>query len=289
MRIAAGLLFLALSLAAPARPLEAMFWNLESPGHGNHEGEKKTADLDFLCQRIEADFGQADLVGFAEVEPEWGPALEAALERASGADFEVHISASGGHDRLAMGWRTERFSSLEIGQVESIAGPLMVAGQQLRFRPSLYARLHSQQGPLTLVVNHFARSQPATGPTARRQQSNLLRQWLQHIQDPVICLGDFNFDYHIREGDRDNAGFSVLTQGDIFQWVRYPDPLPPTQGECKDGKPYSKFESVLDFIFTANAARKWPAQSQVLTRPDDFCPESENSDHRPVRARFEIP
>ena len=290
MRIAAGLLFLALSTAAPARPLEAMFWNLESPGHDVHAGDKKTADLDFLCGRIEADFGQADLVGFAEVEPDWGPALKAALEKASGADFELRLSETGGHDRLALAWRTDRFSCAEVGLVQSIGGPFWLDHHSHHFRPSLFARLKGEQGqPLTVVVNHFARSKPATGPQARRQQANLLRQWLQQIQDPVISLGDFNFDYDIHDGDRENSGFTVLTRDDLFHWVRYPDPLVPTEGECKDGHPYFPYQSILDFIFTANGARNWPAQSQVLTRPDDFCPESENSDHRPVRARFEVP
>jgi endonuclease/exonuclease/phosphatase family metal-dependent hydrolase len=286
----AGLLFLALSLSAAARPLEAMFWNLESPGHDVHAGDKKTADLDFLCRRIEADFAGADVVGFAEVEPDWGPALESALEKSSGADFELHLSETGGHDRLALAWRRDRFRCAEVGPIDSIGGPFVVGSKRLRFRPSLYARLQTEKGsPLVLVVNHFARSQPATGPGARRQQAHVLRHWLQQIQDPVLCLGDFNFDYHIREGDRDHAGYSVLTQDDLFHWVRYPDPLVPTQGECQDGKPASRFESILDFIFTANSAQQWPARGEVLTRPDDFCPESENSDHRPVRARFEAP
>lgn len=289
MRIAAVLLFLSLTLPAAARPLEAMFWNLESPGHDTHEGDKKTADLGFLCRRIEADFGQADLVGFAEVEPDWAENLEAALERASHTDWELRLSETGGHDRLALAWRADRFTSLELQPLLSLGGPFQVGGRQLRFRPSLVARLHEDGlGPVTLVVNHLARSARETGPLVRRQQASLLRQWLQHVQDPVICLGDFNFDYHVRDGDKDNAGFTTLTRDDLFHWVRYPDPLVPTEGQCRDGRPHFHFESILDFIFTANGARMWPAESQVLTRPDDFCPEELNSDHRPVRARFEI-
>lgn len=288
MRIAAGLLFLALCLPADARPLEAMFWNLESPGHDSHAGQKKTADIDFLCRRIEADFGNADLVGFAEVEPDWAPELEAALERASGTDWELRLSETGGHDRLALAWRDDRFRLLELRPILSIGGPFQVKGKELNFRPSLSARLHQEGlGPVTFLVNHLARSGRDTGPVVRRQQANLLRQWLQQVQDPVICLGDFNFDYHIRDADKDDAGFSVLTRGDEFHWVRYPDPLVPTEGECKDGRPHFYFESILDFIFTANGAREWPAESSVLTRDNDFCPEDQNSDHRPVRARFE--
>ena len=70
--------------------------------------------------------------------------------------------------------------------------------------------------------------------------------------------------------------------------MRYPDPLVPTEGESKNGQPYFPYESILDFIFVANEARNWKASSQVLTRPDDFSPEDQNSDHRPVRADFEV-
>lgn len=290
MRILSGLLFLSLTLAAPARPLEVMFWNLESPGHDVVEGKKKTADLDFLCRRIEQDFGGADLVGFAEVEPDWAPALEKALETASGADFELHLSPTGGHDRLAVAWRTDRYNCLEWDILPDLGGPFRIGNKDYHFRPSLYARLVSttEPGPITFVVNHLARSNPELGPQVRRKQANLLRQWLAHVQDPLVCVGDFNFDYHIREGDRENSGFTVLTKDDLFHWVRYPDPLVPTEGESKNGQPYFHFESILDFIFVANSAREWKARSQVLTRPDDFSPEDQNSDHRPVRADFEV-
>ena len=290
MRMFPGLLFLCLSLAAQARPMQVMFWNLESPGHDVHEGEKKTADLDFLCRRIAQDFGQAELVGFAEVEPEWAPALEKALETASGADIELRLSPTGGHDRLAVAWRTDRFNCLEWDILPQLGGPFRIDAKELRFRPSLYARLRSTEapGPITFVVNHLARSNPSYGPAVRRKQANLLRQWLGHVQDPVVCVGDFNFDYDIHQGDKDDAGFSVLTRDDLYKWVRYPDPLVPTEGETRDGRPHFPYESILDFIFVANEARYWKAQSQVLTRPDDFSPEDQNSDHRPVRADFEV-
>lgn len=284
------ILFMGLSVASPARPLEVMFWNLESPGHDVHEGEKKTADLGFLCQRIQQDFGGAEVVGFAEVEPDWAPGLEEALEAASGADWELRLSPTGGHDRLAIAWRSDRYTLLDWNILPELGGPFRIKAKDLHFRPSLYARLRCDDdlGPITFLVNHLARSNAENGPPVRRKQANLLRQWLGHVQDPVICVGDFNFDYHIRQGDQDNSGFSVLTQDDLYHWVRYPDPLIPTEGETKDGHPIFPFESILDFIFVANQARDWRASSQVLTRPDDFSPEEMNSDHRPVRAHFEV-
>lgn len=291
------LLTLGLWQTGQARPVEVMFWNLESPGHDVVEGERKTADLDFLCRRIEEDFRHAELVGFCEVEPEWKEALRDALERATGEDYQLVLSETGGHDRLALAWRTSSWVR-EDGPAESapqlirtIGGPFSVAGRQLQFRPSAYVQLRQRDGlqPLTLLVNHFARSRPETGPLVRRRQALLLRSWLEQVREPVVCLGDFNFDYHVEAGDKDNSGFSVLTRDDVFRWVRYPDPLVPTQGEAHNGRPFFRYNSILDFIFLAGGARQWPARSEILTRPDDFNPEDQNSDHRAVRAVIDIP
>lgn len=282
---------------AHARPVEVMFWNLESPGHDQVAGERQTADIDFLCQRIEQDFRNVDLVGFAEVEPEWKDRLREALERATGDDFELVLSETGGHDRLAVAWRTSEWLR-EDAPVESppqlvrtLGGPFTLAGKQLRFRPSAYVQLRQRDGlqPLAFVVNHFARSKPDTGPLVRRRQSLLLRSWLDQVDEPVICVGDFNFDYNVKNGDEENSGYTVLTRDDVFHWVRYPDPLVPTEGEANDGHPYFPYQSILDFVFLARGARQWTARSEVLTRPDDFNPEDKNSDHRPVRATIDIP
>lgn len=292
MRLLSVFLFLCLTCQAPARPLSVWFWNLESPGHGHDAGEVKSADIDFLCRRIETDFRGVDLVGFCEVEPEWADALKGALERVTGDEFQLVLSPEGSHDSLAIAWRKRKFHRLDAlaerppQTVESIGGPFPVDGQPVRFRPSIFVRLQEAEGGQNLVfcVSHLARSNRANGPRLRRMQAKILRDWLAQIQVPVIAVGDFNFDYHIKNGDQDQSGFSTLTEGDVFQWVRYPDPLVTTYGKCeKHG------DSVLDFIFAANEARQWPASSRILVREDDFCPDSDNSDHRPVRALFQIP
>jgi endonuclease/exonuclease/phosphatase family metal-dependent hydrolase len=288
---------MALTASGNARPLEVMFWNLESPGHADSDPDRPGAEIDFLANRIKEDFGNADIVGFCELEPTWAEPLEEALERASGEDFQLVVSEAGGHDRLGVAWRTGRFVRDNATQeapphpIATVGGPFQVAGQRLRFRPSVYVQLRERDGlqPLTVCVNHFARSRPETGPLVRRRQSLLLRSWLQQLSEPVVCMGDFNFDYHIEKGDERDSGFSVLTRDDHFRWVRYPDPLVPTEGEAHNGKPFFRFSTILDFIFAANGAKQWPAKSQVLTRPDDFNPEEKNSDHRPVRATFEVP
>lgn len=285
------LLALLLSTAAGARPLQAMFWNLESPGHGDAADTKPTADIDFLCGRIGQDFGSADVVGFAEVEPEWAPALRAALEDAADEPFGLALSPVGGHDRLAVAWRLSRFRATEApSSIEAVAGPFAVGSRLSFFRPSWTVPLQDLRSGqrLTVTVNHLARSGPDSGPRLRRTQAHLLRGWLQSHPEPVISLGDFNFDFDVKDGDREQSGYSVLTEGDVFHWVRPADPLVPTEGESRDGHPFFKFNSILDFVFASNGARDWPARGEILTRPDDFGPPELNSDHRPVRATFEV-
>ena len=53
----------------------------------------------------------------------------------------------------------------------------------------------------------------------------------------------------------------------------------------------SRFNSVLDFVFVSGQAKDWGATSEILERQSDFCDwdEQDGSDHRPVRAVFQVP
>jgi hypothetical protein len=49
------------------------------------------------------------------------------------------------------------------------------------------------------------------------------------------------------------------------------------------------FNSVLDFVFVAGAARQWSASSEILAAEQSYCPSDQNrSDHRPVLASFQL-
>jgi hypothetical protein len=65
----------------------------------------------------------------------------------------------------------------------------------------------------------------------------------------------------------------------VFAWVR---PAQLIRTQCS-------FDSVLDFVFVAGAARQWPASSEILAADESYCPSDQNrSDHRPVLALFEL-
>jgi endonuclease/exonuclease/phosphatase family metal-dependent hydrolase len=214
------------------------------------------------------------------------------LEHGSGEDFQVVLSEQGGHDRVGLAWRASRFDREDAPAaaapqvVPGVEGPFEWQGQTLRFRPSVYVRLRDRLNgrALVLCASHLARSNRSAGPAMRRRQAELLRGWLQHFEEPVILVGDFNFDFDLERGDTDNSGYTTLTQGDVFRWAR-PAQLVGTHSSREGGAG----RSVLDFVFVANGARSWPYQSQIVTRPDDFSPPERASDHRPVRTVFQLP
>ncbi len=85
-------------------------------------------------------------------------------------------------------------------------------------------------------------------------------------------------------GDQDHDdGFELLTAADIVEWVR-----PPTlvRTQCSATNTGCRFNSVLDFVFTANAPASWSATSEILVIQGDFPDDDTNSDHRQVIGRF---
>ena len=46
-------------------------------------------------------------------------------------------------------------------------------------------------------------------------------------------------------------------------------------------------DSLLDFIFVAQSARDWKAESSVIVRASDFPDNGQTSDHRPVEATLD--
>ncbi|MBD1998510.1 hypothetical protein H6G00_18060 [Leptolyngbya sp. FACHB-541] len=86
------------------------------------------------------------------------------------------------------------------------------------------------------------------------------------------------------QGDRD-AGFDLLTQNEAFVWIR-PKELVATL--CS-----TKYNSILDFVFVANAAKTWTVESSEVLFADptsNYCPDDEiTSDHRPIEATFQLP
>jgi endonuclease/exonuclease/phosphatase family metal-dependent hydrolase len=134
---------------------------------------------------------------------------------------------------------------------------------------------------LLFMVNHLYRSRDAE----RHKQAQLLNDWAEKQALPVIAVGDYNFDWEVKDGERaHDHGYDLMTDGGTWKWVR-PAQLVTTQ--CS-GWP-CRYDSVLDFVFTAGPAQGWRAESAIVVTPDDFPDDSAKSDHRPVLQRGQRP
>lgn len=266
-------LLLAASLAALVSPFssalaeavdfQVISWNIES-------GQSRPATI---ARQVRDDFEGIELWGFSEVQSdEVAARLESAAEEGEDTDMARITGTTGGTDRLVILYDTSRFELLDSYELSDIN----VSGT---VRAPLVAHLRGLKTGLKVlfVVNHLYRGDNQ----GRHRQATMLNEWAAQQADPVITVGDFNFDWHYQNGDTDHdRGFDNLVANGVFEWVR-PSVLVPTHD--------SDFESVLDFIFiAANQTQRvgWTASSQILVRPGDFPDDNSTSDHRPVFGTF---
>lgn len=250
-----------LPVAAAAQPLDVVGWNTES-------GD---ADPLVIAETLRAVEG-VEVWGLSEVLPSWEVQLRAAAGEASGRDYESVLGTTGGGDRLMVLFDAERFD--ELGHFE-----LHDINFERRVRSPLVVELLDRESGVSFLfmVNHLYRSQA----NRRLEQSRQLREWAAIERRPVIAVGDYNYDWHFRNGEADHdPGYDELVAGDTLTWVR-PDVLVPTQ--C------SRFDSVLDFVFAGGVARSWRSESRILEDVSAFCPDdNSHSDHLPVLATFDV-
>ncbi|WAS05260.1 endonuclease/exonuclease/phosphatase family protein [Gloeomargaritales cyanobacterium VI4D9] len=242
--------------------------------------ESGSADARVIAQKhIQPHRNQVDIWGFAEVESnDWMEKFRQAMQSGWGSDYRWLLGRSGGKDRLGVVYNARRLTYLRHEELDQInlrgrlRSPLVV---EFRFEPTGQRFL--------FMVNHLRRGDEQTAQE-RHRQAQLLNEWARTQDLPIIAVGDYNLDWDIdsRGGKRDR-GFDLLTQDDVFRWVQ-PEVLVDTQ--CSP-----EFNSVLDFVFVAGVAKNWPAASDILYPEPEYCSpanRSTYSDHRPVRAVFEL-
>jgi len=254
---------LALSDPAFAQPLTVAGFNVESGA----------ANPRVIAEQI-GPLQDIDLWGFSEVRnaSEGRILAEGASDGESGT-FASILGNTGGEDRLLIVYNSDRLDLVQSGEISelniggNVRAPLWA---QLRLKPS---------GPeFIFMVNHLYRGNSA----GRQAQARGLNEWARTRTLPVIATGDYNFDWHFQTGDTNHdQGYDLITNGGIFQWVRPPAPLVPTN--C------SFHQSVLDFFFVAGAAQGWHGVSEILFPELSYCPDTPStSDHRPILARFDL-
>ena len=290
--------FLTSSLIA-AEPFRVLAWNVES----NRPEQPPVSDAATIGKQLTELLKQpgthAGIIALSEVEPKTFMVFRQAAAEGLGGDVDMVTSASGGYqdyDSLMVIVDTKRFELLdavELHRHAGIAGNFNVpdeAGSDfgtLRARSPLATRLRDKSTNQTFwfVANHLARGEE----DLRTQQAKMLCSWATDIKEPVICACDFNFDFDFRT-QQGNAGFQAMMQGDVWQWLK-PDPLVDSNWSddrsITDRRVDRYPDSILDFVFVANAAKNWHGDSDVIVRPGDFPDTNKTSDHRPLIATFQ--
>ncbi len=248
-----------------AESLTVIGYNLESGG----------SSLEVLAERV-GEVDGCDLWGFSEVQNAgWADRLKQAAAEGEGdaARFEAIVGTTGGSDRLAIVYDDGRFEKLNSSELHDIN----VGG---RVRAPLVGRFRVREGgqEFLFMVNHLYRSRSAR----RLEQAGLLNQWARGQTVPVVAVGDYNFDWEVMGGETNHdPGYDALTDGGAFTWVRPPDLI---KTHCSP-----EYNSVLDFVFVSGPATTWHGRSEIIVVDGDCPDNNETSDHRPIRADFDLP
>jgi endonuclease/exonuclease/phosphatase family metal-dependent hydrolase len=287
-----------LSPLAHADQFRILAWNVES----NRPGQSPVSDSGVIREQLSGllhdSATRAQIVALSEVEPRTVPLYKQAVAEGLETEVDFVTSASGGYqdaDSLLLVVDSKRFAieeAFELHRYKGIATNFNVMDEKsadygaVRARSPLVAKIRDKADQKTfwLIVNHLARGEEAL----RVEQAKVLKKWAEdHAGDPLITAGDFNFDYDFKT-NRGNTGYDAMLEGDIWRWLK-PEPLMDSNWTNDRDNPGSDRypDSILDFVFVANAAKNWKGESDVVVRPNDFPDTDKTSDHRPIIATFE--
>ena len=262
------------SLAAPAASqvdsdFVVVSWNVESGG----------ADKSTVANRM-GTMDQVDIWGLCEVaNTSWAIEFERQVDSTT-RDFKPLLGSTGGNDRLAILYDKKQFEELEV--IELSWEDRYWFRDSMTPRAALVAKFRHKptDQQFWFMVNHLYRG---NGVDPRRlDQAKRLREWAETQALPIIAVGDYNFDFDLdagEDGHNYQKGLGDLLAGGTFKWVQ-----PATLVTTHD----SDYNSVLDFVFLADAPEALAATSRILVEAGDFPNNEDTPDHRPVEATITI-
>jgi len=279
MRLAAlsvmafSLLVLAVD-SARAETLTVVAFNVESGG----------ADSSRVADDMRSIPG-VDVWGLSEVQnDEVAHKFLAAAKQAGSGGFRYILGRSGGADRLAIIYSTDKFDLIEAQELLGMRlRPNGSLSFQMRGQLSARLRLKSTGSEFHFAVNHLKCCDDTANDIAwRGNQINTIREWVQASPFPKIVVGDFNTPLPPNQDDTAGTEVGKVVESGVLEWL--PPPLagrPPTH--CGG--------SMLDYVFVAGDAKQWAGTSEILFPEADYCirDASDFADHRPLRAVFQVP
>lgn len=283
--------------SAQADEFRILSWNVES----NRPGQAPVSDPATIASEIKqlaaAEATRFSILVLSEVEPRTVDMFKTAAAEALGKPVDFVTSASGGFgdtDSLMLLVDMTHFEirdAIELHRFGGLRGNFNNAADAsepgaMRARSPLAVKLMNKAEGKTfwVIANHLARGEE----DLRTEQARMLRQWAQDSGEPVIAAGDFNFDFEFRT-QQGNDGFRAMLENNVWTWLK-PDPLVDSNWsddrQITDRRVDRYPDSILDFVFVANEAKKWNGVSKVIVRPGDFPDSDKSSDHRPLLTAF---
>lgn len=250
-----------IAVDADGQSIRILAWNIESDG----------ANADVIGDQLRT-LGRYDIYGFTEVRPQDWPAIKEAL----GDGFIYWYSRTGYDDRTAFAISKFRFDVIKNYEMKEFATYILNPGNYRS--PNIYELKDRATGKQFLIMlNHLARGKAEI----RQEQAEGLREWAKTIDQPIIAIGDYNFDY-VFETKKGNRAFDLFMADDTYQWV-VPEPLIDSNWYDGDKDGVDDYPgSILDFAFVTGEAKSWNPKSKVIVREGDFPDDQMTSDHRPV-------
>ncbi len=286
---------------AAADDFRILAWNVES----NRPNQPPVSDLGTisgqlkeLCQVAET---RPSIVALSEVEPRSFESLQKSVAAGLGSEVDYVTSASGGFmdsDSLMLVADRKRFEirdSIELHRYAGIVGNFNISDPKdaeygaLRARSPLAVHLidKSSGQMIWVIVNHLARGEA----NLRTDQAKMLSKWAEDQSEPIVAVGDFNFDFEFKTQEG-NEGFKAMMSSNVWTWLK-PDPLIDSnwsEDQRVKDKHVDRYPgSILDFAFVANSAKTWKGESDVIVREGDFPDNDKTSDHRPIIIKLSPP
>ena len=189
------------------------------------------------------------------------------------------------HDLLGMVYNSSRLrhvETVELHAIRSVPGPGRLGESDWRLRGALFLRFQDRDtGAEFCVGNVHLKCCGGDGLTTRAHQAELLKDWIERTDVPVILTGDFNIpvDPDSATGSS-SAAFQTLSS--VMDWVC---PANPIKTQCSPN-----FNSMLDHVFVKEGPNLEAIDVRILETDPSFCAADATGgpDHRPILARFQI-
>ena len=260
---------------------------------GTLNTESASDTNEWSVARVIRDAGFVDVWAFQEIEDmealtEFTIAAGAAGKRKS---FRHEISTSGAisahhrkNDFLGFAYNSSRLRQVETVELHGIRstpsnGRLGEADWKLR--SALFMRFQDRDTQSEFYVGNVHLKCCGEGKKTRAHQAQIIKEWIERSDVPVILTGDFNIPVPPSSATGSTSD-AFMTLASVTDWLR---PENPFKTQCSPS-----FNSMLDLFFLKPGPNIDVIDVKVLETSPAYCDADEEGgpDHRPVVARFEL-